>query len=84
MERTTIMLPHELRLKANHYASKHHLSLGSLIRKSLEKIVAEESADRDPFFADQVVYLGEAPEDGAHNHDDYLYGEESVHGRTVR
>ena len=77
MERTTIMLPEDLKMRALKHAEIMGLSLGGFIRESLEKPLRPsdvEQADDDPFFADNVVYQGKTPEDLALNYDDYLYG----------
>jgi hypothetical protein len=76
MKRTTIMLPEALRQRALIRARQKGVSLGELIRDSLDAAlpaVAHE-AGRDPLFED-VVFDGPAPADGAANHDKYLYDE---------
>ena len=78
MKRTTIMLPEDLKMRALKRADIMGLSLGGLIRESLEKILHTpdvDQADDDPFFADNVVFQGKTPKDLALNHDDYLYGD---------
>ena len=75
MKRTTIMLPEELQIRAARRAHRDGLSLGELIRRSLEKTLTDagKSTKEDPFFADKTVWRGKAPKDGARNHDKYLY-----------
>ena len=78
MKRTTIMLPDDLKMRALKHADIMGLSLGGLIRESLEKTLQTpdvDQADDDPFFADNVVFQGKTPKDLALNHDDYLYGD---------
>ena len=79
MKRTTVMLPLDLKIKAEKEAYKLGLSLGELIRISLANHLTQsrEGSDRDPFFADNEVFRGYAPADLAENHDLYLYGEEN-------
>jgi hypothetical protein len=73
--RTTIMLPPDLKRRAVLRAQAEGVSLGELIRRSLESAISDASGarDRDPLFADSEVFAGEVPADLAHNHDRYLY-----------
>jgi hypothetical protein len=80
MERTTIMLPPELKSKAIRYSEHKGISLGQLIREALEHEInqqgnAEQSLD--PLYADKVVFKGEAPHDLSMNHDAYLDQDQS-------
>lgn len=77
MKRTTIMLPEALRRRALSRAKQKGVSMGELIRDSLDAALSAVTydAERDPLFED-VVYDGPAPADGASNHDKYLYDEE--------
>ncbi|MFB3894197.1 MAG: hypothetical protein ACE15C_19505 [Phycisphaerae bacterium] len=76
MVRTTFMLSPELRAKALRRASLRGLSLGELIRESLEKnLDSEAPGGEDPMFADKELFQGDHPVDGAINHDEYLYGD---------
>jgi hypothetical protein len=77
MKRTTIMLPEALRQRALARARQKGVSLGKLIRDSLDAALpaARDEADRDPLF-ENVVYDGPAPTDGAAKHDKYLDDEE--------
>jgi len=78
MQRTTVMLPQDLKLQAQRHARELGVSLGELIRESLEAMIRGSDGDRstvDPFFSDNAVYVGEAPRDLSVNHDGYLYGE---------
>lgn len=79
MTRTTIMLPRTLRVRALRVAKARRISLGELIRVSLDRQLA---ADRpgayaeDPLFDESAVFRGpDVPRDGALNHDKYLYDE---------
>jgi hypothetical protein len=76
MIRTTVMLPEELKFQAERIARRNGISFGRFIRISIEKAVrgAEKSGREDAFFADQTVWRGDAPRDGAVHHDKYLYG----------
>ena len=68
------MLPSELHEKAARYAAKRRVSLGQLVRNSLQTAMEtpEESPHRDPFWEDEEVYRGKTPRDLARNHDRYL------------
>lgn len=77
MQRTTVMLPQDLKLQAERHARELGVSLGGLIRESLEAMMRGSDGDRstvDPFFSDNAVYVGEAPRGLSVNHDGYLYG----------
>ena len=74
MYRTTIMMPSQLKLKAQKLAATQGISLGKLIRLTLEERCASlRAAEQDPFFADQQFYTGNVPSDISIHHDDYLY-----------
>lgn len=77
MRRTTIMLPEDLHNRAIRRARQRGVSLGELIRISLDAAVPTVSygSGSDPLFED-VVFDGAAPSDTAKNHDKYLYDEE--------
>jgi hypothetical protein len=76
MKRTTIMLPDDLRRRAISRARERGVSLGELIRESLDASVPiRYDATQDPLFAD-VVFDGPAPRDLSTRHDEYLYDEE--------
>jgi len=80
MDRTTIMLPTDLKIKASNQAKKESISLGQFIREALKKSLDSEnrkSTEDDPFFLDNAVFEGTTPEDLASNHDGYLYGDET-------
>ena len=77
MTRTTVMLPDQLKGRARQLARERGISLGRLIRDSLEAALKDEgalSSRGDPLFSDTGVYRGEAPNDLSFHHDEYLYG----------
>ena len=78
MDRTTIMLPPELKTRAYNQAKKMRISLGQYIREALQKSLDMENRNEvndDSFFLDNVVFNGTTPEDLASDHDGYLYGD---------
>jgi len=79
MERTTIMLPPDLKAKVQKRAKYMGMSLGQYIREavenSLEYLQREQSIEEDPLFADDAIFAGKVPRDIAENHDQYLYGD---------
>lgn len=78
MQRTTIMLPRNLKMRASRHAGRLGISVGELIRQSLAAIVYRPTdlAREDPLFADQAIYRGWAIRDLVQCHDQYLYGKE--------
>jgi hypothetical protein len=76
MERTTVMLPRDLKEQASEAAQAQHISVGELIRESLREKILKSKKGRtgDPFFSDTGIFVGSAPVDLADAHDDYLYG----------
>ena len=75
MKRTTIMLPAALRARAIERARRLGISMGELIRRSMEAmLVGSEEGGDDPLVADGAVFDGPVPDDLARNHDRYLYG----------
>ena len=79
------MLPDQLKGRARHLARKRGISLGQLIRESLEAALKNEgalSSRRDPLFSDAGVYQDEAPSDLSLRHDEYLYGAGTVRGKS--
>ena len=76
MNRTTVMLPEDLKMRAVRSAHAHGLSLGQFIRESLEnKLKRSLSKDHDSFWSDTAFFEGRSPKDTAKNHDQYLYGD---------
>ena len=77
MDRTTIMLPLDLKIQAANQAKKMRISLGQYIREALQRTLEIESryeAGDDSLFMDDTVFDGQTPEDLAHDHDRYLSG----------
>jgi hypothetical protein len=77
MNRTTIMLPEELKRQAQEQAMAAGISFGELVRRSLTATVSTPPPKRteDPLFADSGIYQGEVPVDLSKEHDQYLYPE---------
>ena len=80
MNRTTIMLPEELKRQAQERAMATGISFGELVRRSLTATVSTPPPERreDPLFADSGIYLGEAPADLSKDHDGYLYADARI------
>lgn len=76
MTRTTIMLPEDLKLRAQEAAARLGVSLAELIRETLERrLDARRDWQDDPLFAEVPVYAGAVPRDLSEEHDRDLYGE---------
>ena len=77
MKRTTVMLPPELRRRAFRRAKERGVSLGLLIRESLDHAVPSsvEEVGEDLLLTDGAVFRGQAPRDLARDHDRHLYDE---------
>ena len=78
MDRTTIMLPPDLKIRASNQAKKMGMSLGQLIRDTLENSLITESKRKtaaDSLFLDSEVFEGKTPKDLSSEHDNYIYGE---------
>lgn len=73
MKRTTILLPPELKHRAERVAHEEGISLAELIRESLEARLTHNNSERDPFFKDHAVFEGDVPSDLSVHHDKYLY-----------
>lgn len=76
MHRTTILLPTDLKAKANQLAEKMGISLDELIRDSLANRCASKLLKNNLFFDDHSFYEGKTPIDASSRVDDYLYQEE--------
>ena len=76
MQRTTIMLPRDLKQRAAREARACGISLGELIREAVSRLLRSErdAAGEDPLIGDTAVYDGPGPDDTAERHDDLLYG----------
>jgi hypothetical protein len=73
MHRTTILLPNELRRRADREAKALGISLSELIRRRLATDQEPAVAERPRFYA-RLPWTGPGPSDTAANHDAYLYG----------
>jgi len=75
MKRTTVMLPLELKARAENKARERGLSFGEVVRESLSRYVRDEGAGRggDSLLADDAVFGGPTPPDLAAEHDRHLY-----------
>ena len=76
MQRTTIMLPRDLKQRAAREARSRGVSLGELIREALARLLRADpdAAGEDPLIGDTAVYEGPGPVDTAERHDEVLYG----------
>lgn len=79
MLRTTIMIPEELKRRAEKRARRAGSSFGGLVRSSLEAALREPPAapGEDSLFADAAVSRGRGPRDLSLRHDDFLYGDKA-------
>jgi hypothetical protein len=80
MERTTIMLPRDLKARTVNQAKKRKMSLGQYVREALRNSLEFDDKRRpsdDPFFCDSAVFEGSSPKGLSSDHDDYLYGGEA-------
>lgn len=77
MHRTTIMLPAGLKNRAQLFATKKGVSVGELIRESLEETLyqAKRKQKSDSFFDDAHFFQGDIPKDLSAKLDEYLYGD---------
>ena len=76
MQRTTIMLPSNLKANASMLAHKEGISFGEFIREALLAKLNNFSQNiTDPFFADSNYFTAKTPVDMAADHDQYLYGD---------
>ena len=75
MDRTTIVLPPDLKFQAQQLAHRKHISLAKLIRNSLEAQIEllGQNKGSELFFKDRNFFDGTVPSDLSVNHDDYLY-----------
>lgn len=80
MTRTTIMMPEDLKLRAQEAARELGISLAELIRETLERRLEGKPSDEDPLFKDVPVYEGAVPANLSEQHDRYLYGERGEGG----
>lgn len=78
MKRTTIMLPEEIKKRAEQISREQGVSLAELIRLSLLMYMKPKTSKnlKDSLLSDSEVYTKPVPEDISENHDKYLYGDE--------
>jgi hypothetical protein len=71
------MLPDDLKSQVSRIARDSGMSLGEIIRESLESWLKgqKKQLTGDPLFHDVPVFEGSVPQDYSLNHDKYLYGE---------
>ena len=80
MHRTTILLSHDLRAKAETAARQRGISLSELIRRLLAAAVRgkkSQNREGDPLFRPRRLMTHPNPPDIAAHHDEYLYGRRS-------
>ena len=72
------MLPEELKNQAERSAASLGISLGELIRDSLETRLKNLKRPRsgDPLFSNIPIFQAPVPTDLSERHDDYLYGDD--------
>jgi len=73
MHRTTILLPEDLRRRADREAGALGISLSELILRPLAAGEEGAKTERPRLFTRQP-WTGQGPTDTAANHDAYLYG----------
>ena len=78
MKQTSILLPLDLKRRAEDKARDLGISLGAFIRSSLEQSLKTYTVKDtgDSLFSSTTTYNGKTPKDLSKNHDDYLYGDE--------
>ena len=78
MNRTSILIPPDLRNRADRMARQLGISFGELVRRALGEMLDRPGTLRtgDAFLAEGPVYDGPGPSDTSVHHDDYLYGED--------
>ncbi|MBI3828568.1 MAG: hypothetical protein HY291_03575 [Planctomycetes bacterium] len=79
MQRTTIMLPEDLKRRAMRRARELGISFGEFVRTCMEDELRPKKQDRagerDPLYA-VPVHKGKVPADLSKNIDTYLYDED--------
>ena len=75
MDRTTVVLPPDLKFQAQRLAHQKRISLAELIRDALKAQIEKQSEHKgsELFFKDRHFFEGPAPSDLSEKHDDYLY-----------
>lgn len=76
MNRTTIMLPVELKIKAEKKAKQMHISLGELMRLATKHFIEKQERKKldDPLITGDFIIREPGPSDVSSNIDHYLYG----------
>ncbi len=75
MDRTTILLPPDLKIRAEKAARQKGISFGELVRRGLERMIMDRpTPERDSFFSDESFFEGKVPPDASKNLDEYMYG----------
>ncbi len=75
MDRTTVMLPSELKQRVACRSREMGVSFGEFVRLSLQDELSHRKLDcGDPLFTDTTVFSGQAPSNAAEAHDELLYG----------
>ena len=75
MLRTTIMLPMDLKRRAQTLAQRMGISLGELIRESLQATLRGDAGEvrEDTLFGDGAIYDGPISREFSDKHDHFLY-----------
>ena len=83
MLRTTIMIPMNLKRRAQTLARRMGISLGELIRESLQATLRGDAGEvhEDTLFADDAIYDGPISREFSEKHDQFLYDLEEDQGR---
>ena len=78
MRRTSILLPPDLRNRADALAKRMGVSFGEVVRRALQALLetSEDAASPDAFLTDGARYEGSVPPGASVHHDRHLYGEE--------
>ena len=75
MRRTTVVLPPELKRRAQLVAARKGVSFGALMRSAIARYTEEEPVqERDPLFAVAPLFRDGGERDLAQRLDDELYG----------
>lgn len=79
MHRTTIMLPEGLKKRMEKKAKQVNMSLGELVRASVESYLLRDSTSwkDDPLATDSFVIQDHSPADVSSNINKYLYGKKT-------
>lgn len=77
MHRTTILIPHSLKLEVEKEAERERVTFGEVVRRSLNKYVMgrKGALSRDSLLSSQTRFMDNGSTDMAKRHDAYLYGD---------